>query len=153
VPDSRSEVELVARFIRGATRDLRLTIGSGAVIVPDSIAGNSLANALETYGIPAAFLTSQNFKLDNNVVAVLPMTSAKGLEFPVVAVAGFTRTTQWPRLDGLDDDAEIEELLKTRRRMFVAMTRAMRALLVVTPDEDDSMLFDGFESTLWNSAD
>jgi hypothetical protein len=36
--------------------------------------------------------------------------------------------------------------------MFVEMTRAMRALLVATPADDDSMLFDGFDTELWNTG-
>ena len=42
--------------------------------------------------------------------------------------------------------------MKARRTLFVAMTRAMRALLVVTPLDDDSMLYDGFDPELWNTA-
>jgi hypothetical protein len=34
--------------------------------------------------------------------------------------------------------------------MFVGMTRAMRALLVVTPTDPDTSLFEGFNSAYWN---
>lgn len=151
VADPRAEADLVARFLRGATRELRLTIGSGAVLVPDRYAGEPLAEALESREIPAVYRTSRDFELDDNSISILPLTAAKGLEFPVVAVAGFGRSN-WPHLDGLDGDAEIEALVKARRTMFVAMTRAMRALLVVTPEDDGSMLYDGFDSELWNTA-
>ena len=151
VADSKAEADLVARFIQGATRELRLTIGSGAVLVPDKYVGVPLAEALEDRGIPAAYRNSRDFELDDNSISILPLTAAKGLEFPVVAVAGFGKSN-WPHLDGLDGDAEIEALVKARRTMFVAMTRAMRALLVVTPAGNDSMLFDGFDPQLWNTA-
>lgn len=151
VADTKAEADLVARFLRGATRELRLTIGSGAVLVPDRYAGEPLAEALESREIPAVYRTSRDFELDDNSISILPLTAAKGLEFPVVAVAGFGRSN-WPHLDGLEGDAEIEALVKARRTLFVAMTRAMRALLVVTPADDDSMLFDGFDPELWNTA-
>ncbi|WP_255017202.1 3'-5' exonuclease [Cyanobium sp. A2C-AMD] len=151
VADLNTEADLVARFLRGATRELRLTIGSGAVLVPDKYVGEALAEALERREIPAVYRNSRDFELDDNSISILPLTAAKGLEFPVVAVAGFSRS-KWPRLDGLDGDAEIEALVKARRTLFVAMTRAMRALLVVTPADDDSMLYDGFDPELWNTA-
>jgi len=34
--------------------------------------------------------------------------------------------------------------------MFVGMTRAMRALLVVTPTDPTSPLLQGFDPTYWN---
>ena len=52
----------------------------------------------------------------------------------------------------MDDDAQTDLLVRERRTLFVAATRAMRALLVVTPKGDDSMLFDGFDSKLWNTG-
>ena len=109
-----------------------------------------LAEALEERGIPAVYANSRDFELDDNSVSVLPLAAAKGLEFPVVAVAGFGRS-KWPYIeDGSDPEADVEALVKARRTMFVAMTRAMRALLVVTPIDDDSMLYDGFDPALWN---
>ena len=104
---STAEADLVARFLRGATRELRLTIGSGAVLVPDKYVGEPLAEALEERGIPAVYRNSRDFELDDNSISILPLTAAKGLEFPVVAVAGFGKSN-WPHLDGLDGDAEIE---------------------------------------------
>ncbi|MEZ5257868.1 MAG: 3'-5' exonuclease [Ilumatobacteraceae bacterium] len=151
VADTREEADLVARFLQGATRELRLTVGSGAVLVPDKYVGEPLADALEDRGIPAEYRNSREFELDDNSISILPLTAAKGLEFPVVAVAGFGKSN-WPHLEDLDGDAEIEALVKARRTLFVAMTRAMRALLVVTPSGHDSMLYDGFDPELWNTA-
>lgn len=146
------EADLVARFLRGATKDLRLTIGSGAVFAPTSRSGQGLAEALEERGIPAAFHDSKSFELDDNTVVVLPLQAAKGLEFPVVAVAGFVRG-HYPRYpDHVDQESKVDWLVRERRTLFVAMTRAMRALLVVTPEGNDSMLFDGFDPTLWNTG-
>jgi superfamily I DNA/RNA helicase len=82
-------------------------------------------------------------------VKVLPLRSAKGLEFPIVALAGF-----WPPYPFTPAGAGKQEreyrLRLERRTIFVGMSRAMRALLVVRP-ERDSLLFAGFDESLWNS--
>lgn len=149
--ETDEEADLVARYLKGATKAQRLTIGSGAVLVPDQYVGKPLVEALEERGIPAEYRDSRSFELSDNYVTVLPLTSAKGLEFPVVAITGFGRSN-WPHLDDLDGDAAVEALVKARRTLFVAMTRAMRALLVVTPEGDESMLYDGFDPELWNTG-
>jgi len=43
-----------------------------------------------------------------------------------------------------------EQLRNQRRTLFVGMTRAMRALLVVVPETKPSTLLQGFDKTLWN---
>lgn len=153
------EARLIARFIKGATQSLRLPIGSGAVIVPGRDAGETLARELDDRGVDARYRSSREFDSsdgfrldDGNQVTILSLTGAKGLEFPVVAVAGFGRS-KWPHAADLDGDAWEEAMVTARRQLFVAMTRAMRALLVVTPAGHDSMLFDGFDPTLWNTGD
>jgi superfamily I DNA/RNA helicase len=44
--------------------------------------------------------------------------------------------------------AEIQQ--RERRTVFVAMTRAMRALLVVVPAKNPSLLLQDFDERLWN---
>ena len=150
--DLDEEADLIARFLRGATRELRLTIGSGAVFVPTKQAGRRLAEALEERGIPAEFHDSKSFELDDNAVTVLPLRAAKGLEFPVVAVAGFVGSRYPDIPGGVAEDSNTDFLTRERRTLFVAMTRGMRALLVVTPKGNSSMLFDGFDPELWNTG-
>jgi superfamily I DNA/RNA helicase len=152
VPDEDAEADLVARFLRGATRELRLTIGSGAVLVPDQWAGKRLADALEERGVPARYRDSRHFELDDNAVTILPLRAAKGLEFPVVIVAGFLGS-RYPQLPDSDEpDAVTEALVRERRTLYVAMTRAMRALLILTPAGARSELFAGFDSSFWNTG-
>ena len=150
--DVDDEADLLARYLRGATRDLHFTVGSSAVLVPHSSDGRRIAEALEKRGVPAVFQNSRNFEFDDNTVQVLPLRAAKGLEFPVVAVAGFIGSTYPDLPTGVDDDAQTDLLVRERRTIFVAATRAMRALLVITPKGADSMLFDGFDSKLWNTG-
>lgn len=152
VDDTDAELELLTRFLRGASRDLRLTIGSGAVLVPDGRVGEQIADGLSQRGIPSTYRNSRRFELDENTVTVLPLLAAKGLEFPVVAVAGFT-SARYPASAGdQSDEMSAELMVRERRTLFVAMTRAMRALLVITPTENRSELFNGFDPDLWNTG-
>ncbi|WP_420449775.1 UvrD-helicase domain-containing protein [Candidatus Palauibacter sp.] len=150
--DTEEEADLLARYLPGATRNLHFTVGSSAVLVPHTRDGERITVALQSRGVPAVFQNSRNFEFDDNAVQVLPLHAAKGLEFPVVAVAGFIGSTYPDLPPGVDDDAHIDLLVRERRTIFVAATRAMRSLLVITPKGDDSMLFDGFDPTLWNTG-
>ncbi len=83
-------------------------------------------------------------------VKVLTLNAAKGLEFPIVALAGFLATNYpvIPRDASADEHDEI--LARERRTMFVGMTRAMRALLVISPADSKTPLLQGFDGHYWN---
>ena len=86
-------------------------------------------------------------------VKVITLKSSKGLEFPVVAVAGFVESN-YPAIFGSMTKEETEEVLaRERRTMFVAFTRAMRALLVILPNRTTSPLLKNFDPTKWNSGE
>ncbi len=78
---------------------------------------------------------------------MLTLNSAKGLEFPIVALAGFAGSRY--ASTGSENEKE-EELARLRRTMFVGMTRAMRALLVTVPVQARSPLLQGFDGKYWN---
>ncbi|MBI3964313.1 MAG: UvrD-helicase domain-containing protein, partial [Chloroflexi bacterium] len=146
------ETQLLARFLSGAARAFRLGIGSCAVLVPSEASGRAIAGRLVDAGVEALYTPGRELNLGHRAVKVLPLKSAKGLEFPIVAIAGL--------LDGpvpgasksaaLDEAAEAN--LRERRTIYVAMTRAMRALLVVTPAGHPSPLLQGFDPQLWNTG-
>jgi superfamily I DNA/RNA helicase/mRNA-degrading endonuclease RelE of RelBE toxin-antitoxin system len=146
-----AELDLLVRFFKVASRDARQGIGGCAVLVPSESAGRAVATRLTEAGVSAAFMPGRELDLEKPLVKVITLQSAKGLEFPVVAVAGFIGGL--PQLGGKGAEAEETEeaLARQRRTMFVAMTRAMRALLVLAPDKP-SPLFDGFDPLLWNLA-
>ena len=148
VADPDAELQLLARFLRGATREFHLAIGASAVLVPDKPSGEKIAEGLTALGVPAVFMGTREFAFTDNQVHVLTMKAAKGLEFPVVALAGQV-TSRYPYIDAKTSDERRAEILsRERRTMFVAMTRAMRALLVTAP-EAQSALTTGF-GNLWN---
>ena len=95
-------------------------------------------------------MKGNELNLTRSGVKVLTLSSSKGLEFPIVAVAGFAGT-HYPYISTeASDDERTEQLARWHRVLFVGMTRAMRALLVITPTGSDSPLFEGFVPTFWN---
>ena len=95
-------------------------------------------------------MTSRELDLKRQGVKILTLKAAKGLEFPIVAVAGFL-DAPFPTIPkGTPEDAQAEIYQRERRTLFVAMTRAMRALLVVIPAQNPGLLLQDFDQTLWN---
>jgi len=153
VHNESEETLLLMRFLRKAARDLRLGIGSSAILCPSNEAGKTLAANLTKAGLEATFMEGKNLDLTQKGVKVLTLNSAKGLEFPIVALAGF-RASRYDYLSlAVFDQEQEEEASRLRRIIFVGMTRAMRALLVIVPARSTSALITGFDPTYWNTGE
>lgn len=158
LPDARTvlnishEVQLLASYFKKACCNLRLTLGSCAVLCPTDYTGKAIAAALSEQGIEASYMTGRDLNLSHPGVKILTLKSSKGLEFPIVALAGFT-ANDYPIIPKGATREQIEELLtRERRTMFVGMTRAMRILLVVIPHARATPLFQGFDPSYWNAS-
>lgn len=156
VPSLEDEVALIARFFAGASRALRLGLGSAAVLTPSERAGRQLASSLTRHGTRATFMYGRDLDLSHPGIKVLTLASSKGLELPMVALAGFLRE-DYPVVPsgthpGTDEGHAAEAFERARRTMFVGMTRAMRALLVVVPAKSNNPLFSGMDPRLWNTG-
>lgn len=151
VERSYDECELLARFLPQAARHFQLSRSACAVLVPSDAAGRQIAAELSKRGLPAKHMSSKELDLSAREIKVLTLWSAKGLEFPIVALAGFAHAIYPWRPATMPDDAFEETLGRERRVLYVAMTRAMRALLVAAPPQHaSSSLFEGFDPTYWN---
>ncbi len=147
------EAKLLAKFLPAAAKLFRLGLGSCAVFCPSEQVGTPLATALKDLGIDACFVNSKSLDLTKRCVKVMALRTAKGLEFPVVAIAGFP-VGDWPAVpDGQPPEERLEQLNRERRTIFVGMTRAMRGLLMVVPTRASSSLLKGFSPEFWNLAD
>ncbi len=145
------EIQLLSRFLPAAAHDCRLGIGACAILCPTAKVGKSIAAELLYRGTDATFMTGQELDLSRPGVKVLTLNSAKGLEFPVVALAGFSHSGWYAHVPSNIVGEEREEFLANdRRTMFVGMTRAMRALLVAVPVHARSPLLRGFDAQYWN---
>lgn len=146
------EIRLLERFIRGATRALRLGTGAAAVLCPTKRQVKRVVAGLEEAGLDAVAADADSLDLASAGIKVITLKSAKGLEFPIVTIAGLADEA-FPALWTRETDEQREELLERERRtLFVAMTRAMRALMVVLPEDRELSLFDGFDEQLWNTG-
>jgi len=150
VADRNSEGNLLAQFCRTAAHEFRLGLGACAILVPTEKAGKNITGQLHYLGIEAQFMTSKDLNLNSKGVKVLPLKAAKGLEFPIVAIAGFLEGAYPTIPKGTAPEAAAEILNRERRTLYVAMTRAMRALLVLVPAKKPSALLQNFDSHLWN---
>ena len=86
------------------------------------------AERLETFLADVALLSDvDNYEDKSNIVTMMTIHQAKGLEFPNVFIAGFEENL-FPHARSLLSQAEIEE---ERRLCYVAMTRAKNRLYLI----------------------
>ncbi len=80
---------------------------------------------LESFLVEVALLSDQDRSAEEiDQVTLMTLHSAKGLEFPVVFLAGLEEET-FPHVRSLDDPGQMEE---ERRLCYVGLTRAMERL-------------------------
>lgn len=147
---AQQQWQATADFIRDMARRFRLPTHAAAVLVPSKAAGEQAAVELTRLGLPARFMKGTELDLSADVVKVLTLHSAKGLEFPIVVIHGLREGTL-PRIprDMPADEAE-EETQAYRRLLFVGITRAMRALMVAYPWSKPSPFVAEFAPALWS---
>ncbi|MBW4579588.1 MAG: UvrD-helicase domain-containing protein [Tildeniella nuda ZEHNDER 1965/U140] len=150
IPDRASEGSLLAQFCRTAAHEFRLGLGACAILVPTEKAGKNITGQLNYLSLDARFMTSKDLDLNYKGVKVLPLKAAKGLEFPIVAIAGFLEGAYPTIAKGTAPEAVAEITTRERRTLYVAMTRAMRALLVLVPVKQPPLLLQTFDPRLWN---
>ncbi|MBK8989819.1 MAG: UvrD-helicase domain-containing protein, partial [Chloroflexi bacterium] len=127
---SEDQARWIAEQIYRAARHLRLPVNAAAVLVYSSSVGEPLAHALSNHGLPARFMNSSQFDLEEPCIKVTTLHAAKGLEFPIVVVA-HVEAGRLPRETEAADPAEVAAHLEEQRRLFyVGCTRAMRHLFV-----------------------
>lgn len=123
----------IARFIRQMARHLHLKPSASAVLVPAKDIGEAVAEGLRDEGLQAQFFAGRAIDLKADVVCVLTLHAAKGLEFPIVVVGGLEAGT-YPVADDFDDEGLFEERVRHERRLlYVGLTRAMRGLMLLAP--------------------
>ena len=145
VTSEKNEVTEIEHFFRTAGKQLNLTFDQCAVLVPTRNRGKEIASALCLRGVNAQFMIRSEVDLTFPGVKVLTRHTAKGLEFPVVAVALFEQLKQ----PGTGPEELSERLLLERRVNHMAMTRAMQMLMVTVPASPAEGRFVGLTAPLW----
>jgi superfamily I DNA/RNA helicase len=136
--DDRELAALTAGFLRSCCLRNRLKLQSAAVLVPTQRWGRVVAETLCTLGVAARFMAGAELDLEADVVKVLTLHSAKGLEFPTVVVAGLEKGVLPRVLRNAGPEEQQEEDQCGRRLVFVGMTRAMQNLLLLYPTDRPS---------------
>lgn len=145
ITSENHEVTEIERYIRFVQAQLNFAFDQCAVLVPTRKRGGDVASALCHRGIPAQFMIRSEVDLTFPGVKVLTRHTAKGMEFPVVAVALFHQ----PKLSEIAPEERSEQLLLERRVNHMAMTRAMQTLLVTIPASPEKGRFVGMSPPLW----
>lgn len=131
-----AQVERIVEYIRHQARTLGLPTGAAAILCPTNALAQQVASLCTTQKLPARYMPGRDLKLEVPEVKVLTIHSAKGLEFPIVAVACVDDgTLPRPLPPSSPDDPHVHEQHE-RRIFFVGATRAMRRLIVTSSGGD-----------------
>jgi superfamily I DNA/RNA helicase/mRNA-degrading endonuclease RelE of RelBE toxin-antitoxin system len=143
--------QIATFFIREMSKFLRLKTCSTAILTPRNDLGYEAAEAMTELGLPSALMKGHELRLDSTEVKVLTMHSAKGLELPIVVIIGL-QDGIIPRLpDDLQEEEKDGEIMSFRRLLYVSMTRAMRGLLVLYPEDAPSIFVNDLINDYWNT--
>jgi mRNA-degrading endonuclease RelE of RelBE toxin-antitoxin system len=148
--DPAAQATWIARFVRQMARHLHLKTSAAAVLVPGSAVGEVLAHELAAQGLDARFFPGRDLDLKADVVRLLTLHAAKGLEFPIVVVAGL-EAGSWPVPEDFDEpDLFAERARHERRLLYVGLTRAMRGLMLLVPEGCRHPALKDLDPTHWH---
>jgi superfamily I DNA/RNA helicase/mRNA-degrading endonuclease RelE of RelBE toxin-antitoxin system len=149
--NEQEEARLIADYLTAWADELQLPVSSAAILVRFEQIGRDVAARLTQLGLPARFVSGGQLDLAAPVVTVMTMHSAKGLEFPMVAVPRADRGVL-PYLHGaVGPEAQAERAADERRLFFVALTRAMRRLLVTSTANKPSPFLADLDRSRWET--
>lgn len=132
------EVRAVAEKILDLAGDNRFRLADFAVLCPTVKLCEEFTLAFKAAELPSVVQTQDNFDILEERVKILTIHSAKGLEFPVVFLAGLHEGIMPQRQRAMDDEEAEIALERDRTLMYVGMTRAAEALFLVTSEEKTS---------------
>ena len=123
--------EWLYQELHRAMREIRQNWGSVVILVPKNRLADSVLSFFSGKQVPVIRIRrDEPVDLADGRAKIMTMHSAKGLEFPIVAVP-YMDEGQLPRDLDPDDRGYQEKLAEQRRLFYVACTRAMRRLLLI----------------------
>lgn len=147
---NEDQIKQTAQFLKDSAKETRLPLSAGGVLVRSNRAGKEFAEGLSNMGLPAELVKGSTFNLDDNIVKVMTIHSAKGLEFPFVAVvrvdSGLMPLT-WNIKDAEEKEARLAD---ERRLLSVGLSRAMRRLALIYDRNKPSRFIKEINKTLWS---
>lgn len=127
---SEDQWRWIAGQIYQAAHHPRLPVNVAAMLVYSSGVGEPLAEALSNQGLPARFMNSSQFDLEEPCIKVTTLHAAKGLEFPIVVVA-HVEAGRLPRETEATDPQEIEAHIEEQRHCSMGAARGQCAIYLV----------------------
>jgi superfamily I DNA/RNA helicase len=100
-------------------------------------------------GLPARFTSGREVNLEDRSVKVMTLHAAKGLEFPIVAIAHVEADRLPKETDATDAQDIAEHHHAQRRLMYVGCTRAMRYLFVTHDKSIPSPFLEQLSEDSW----
>jgi superfamily I DNA/RNA helicase/mRNA-degrading endonuclease RelE of RelBE toxin-antitoxin system len=147
---SVSEEAIAIRdFLMTAARQWRLPIHAGAVLCHSRQVAQQICDELQQIGVSAELTEKKQIDLRKPVVKVMTIHSAKGLEFPFVAVLRLAQDHLPHSFEHLPPEERDEMIEQERRLFYVGCSRAMRALLVCADADQPSPFVLDLPNELW----
>jgi len=143
------EAVAIRNFFIAAARQWRLPAHTGAVLCHSKQVAQQICAQLQQIGMPAEFMEKKQIDLRKPVVKVLTIHSAKGLEFPFVAVMRLAQNHFPHDFNHLPEKERAEMINQERRLFYVGCSRAMRALLVCAAADQPSSFVLDLPTALW----
>lgn len=145
---SGDQVGVVARWLEQVVpEEPDLDMSHAAVLCPTNSDCRDFAGELKASGLKAKYMTKESVDLQYDGIKVMTMHTAKGLQFPIVAVVGLTEG--WLPYTDVHNPEQREDTDRWRRVFFVACSRAMRRLLVVADQERPSPFVEDLDKERW----
>ena len=141
-------VDIVQRwFNQVVAEEPDLDMAHTAVLCPTNGDCKRVAEEITASGLRAKYMTKESVDLRYDGVKVMTMHTAKGLQFPIVAVVGLEEGKLPPT--AVTNPEQREDTHRWRRIFFVACSRAMRRLLIVADKVRPSPFVKDFDKERW----
>lgn len=147
--DITEEALAIRDFFAAAARRWRLPPHTGAVLCHSKQVAQHICAQLNQLGVPAEFMERKQIDIRKPVVKVMTLHSAKGLEFPFVAITRLAQEHLPHNFDHLPPEEREEAIAQERRLFYVGCSRAMRELLVCASADQPSSFVQALPATLW----
>jgi len=140
----------LAISIKAACHDLRLPSNAAVVLTRTNDLAKEAAAQLTAHGLLAKYVSGRDLNLQESGTKVMTIHSAKGLEFPIVALPYFEDGVFPLPREGATS-AEMQELENQELRLlYVAWTRAMYRLFVTYHEGKASPFLSLVDLSLWD---
>lgn len=147
--DITEEAMAIRDFFAAAAGRWRLPAHTGAVLCHSKQVAQHICAQLKQLGVPAEFMEKKQIDIRKPVVKVMTFHSAKGLEFPFVAVTRLAQEHLPHNFDHLPPEEREEAIAQEQRLFYVGCSRAMRELLVCASADQPSSFVQALPATLW----